>query len=134
MDQALVMACKFWYSQLLEALKSRSEDKGWLIMRIMCQSGATCLPITNCWFSELALFHYRGGQFYWWRKPEYLEQTTGLSQVTEKLYHIMLYTLPWWRFELSGDRHWLHIGNSNYSACLYKMDTKWTSSSSSHQM
>jgi hypothetical protein len=30
----------------------------------------------------------RGSQFYWWRKAEYMDKTTDLPQVTDKLYHI----------------------------------------------
>ena len=40
-------------TQLLRHKRSKSKD-GWLEVGIMCQSGATCLPV-DCCFSELAL-------------------------------------------------------------------------------
>jgi hypothetical protein len=94
--------------------------------------GRRCIYLHYCSLEVSTIFQlHHGSQFYWWSKSRYPWKTTDLLQVSDPLYHIMLYrvhlVLSGIRtYNFSSDRYWLHIDSCKFNyhtittTCLLK--------------
>jgi hypothetical protein len=64
---------------------------------------------------------YGGDQFYWWRKSEHSENTTNLSLVADKLYHIMFHRIHLTMGRIRHHNLVIYIGY----VCSFKSNNCW---------
>jgi hypothetical protein len=80
-----------------ESNMNPTKNRGWT--QVPRKGFFVCLMVLNTTFNNISVISWRSVLLV--EEPEDLEKTTDLSQVTDKLYHIMLYTSPWSRFKLT---------------------------------
>ena len=101
-QQHLIVCCLMYSANIFMHIQDENKlNKNIKLYKNDRGTGQRFLSVTGL-FGWLMVFNAtfnRGEQIYWWRKPEYPEKTIDLSQVTDKLYHIMLYRV---HLEMNG--------------------------------